>query len=176
MNAITRLKKIDTVVPQDLTEANIALGTIGNLQSQMNEVESDLTAEIKKLTAAADKKLAVLSQEQTNTVSGLFTFADKYKRAFTVESKTVDCADGVFGWRMTPPSVRLGITEAEAIAYLKANRKKRFVRIKESLDREKLLSKRPIVAGITYGQHEEFFAKPKNITSRKKTFTRAVDK
>ena len=176
MNAITRFKKIDTVVPQNLTEANVAIRVVGDLQSQMNDLEATLAAQIKKLQVATNKKLGALSQEQNNAVSGLFTFADKYKQTFTVESKTIDCADGVFGWRMTPPSVGLAMTEREAIALLKASRKKRFVRIKESLDKEMLLAKRPTVAGITYDQHEEFFVKPKRITSRKKTFTRAVDK
>ena len=47
---------------------------------------------------------------------------------------------------------------------------------KESLNKEKMLESRPSVAGVRYQQKEEFFVKPKKISTPTKTLTRTVDK
>jgi phage host-nuclease inhibitor protein Gam len=78
------------------------------------------------------------------------------------DKKSVEFSFGTFGWRWTPPKVELQkLTEEALIALLKKLKMKRFVRVKESLDKEALLKERPEISGVKYTQREEFFVEVK---------------
>ena len=69
---------------------------------------------------------------------------------------------GIFGWRMTPPAVSLHNVKS-VLEVLKRLNLKRFIRVKEEINKEAILKEPNIakkVKGIFIRQDEEFFVKP----------------
>lgn len=175
MSTKTRFKKTETKTPTTMGEADIVVREIGNLQSQINEIEADAKAKMAVIKKTTDEKLKELFNNQDNAVTALFTYATKNRHLLATDSKTIKCLGGAFGWRNNTPAVDLSLLEAEVIEILKKSRRKRFVRLTPSLDKNKMLQDRPVVEGVRYVQTEEFFVKPKNISSPTKTMTRVTD-
>lgn len=176
MDTKNRFKKTQARALTDINEANLVVAEIGHLQSKINEIEAKVKAQILALQTEAKKELDKLLQTQNNAVTTLFAFATKNRAVLTANSKTITCGAGVFGWRNNTPTVTLTLTEAQVIEFLNTPQYKKYLRIKETLDKEKMLKERPLVAGVRYEQREEFYVKPKNIPGRSPTLTRAIDK
>jgi len=174
--AVNRIKKTHTVVPSSIDQAEALLFQIGQTQDEINEVEKDLAKKIADLKAEAAKKLAPLTLERDNQVNALFAFANPQKAELTRETRSVVLASGVFGWRWTTPRVELEKSDVETIAMLKETGNNAFVRVIEEVDRQKLLSERPIIPGIRFLQDDEFFITPKQKQKKPKTLTQAVDR
>ena len=151
------------VVPKDTIEANASLYTIGTLDREIKEIEAKLSSEIALLREVASKKTKALAEERKSRLAGLEEFASNNRTTLLLgDKKSVEFSFGTFGWRWTPPKVELQkLTEEALIALLKKLKMKRFVRIKESLDKEALLKERPEISGVKYTQREEFFVEVK---------------
>ena len=173
---ITRIKKSQTNVPRTIAQANVLLGKLGNTQDEINVIEKDLRDKIAALNAEAEKKLQPLTVQRDVQINAMFTFADPRKVVLTKEARTITLSSGVFGWRMTTPRVETDRSDEETIALLKRTKNAEFVRIIEEVDRQALLAKRPVIAGITYVQDDEFFVVPNQKCKKKKTFTHAIDR
>jgi len=106
-------------------------------------------------------------EKVSQLVEGLFAFAEAHRDELTDHGKrkTVEVPTGIFGWRMTPPAVKLRDVES-ILESLKALKLERFIRTKEEVDKEAML-KEPEVAGtvkgVSIGQHEDFVAKPSEL-------------
>lgn len=173
---ITRIKKSKTNVPRTLAQANVLLGELGNTQDEINVIEKDLKDKIAALRAEAEKKLQLLTVQRDAQINAMFTFADPRKAALTKEARSITLSSGVFGWRMTTPRVESEQSDEEIISLLKRTKKSEYIRIIEEVDRQALLAKRPVIAGITYAQDDEFFVVPNQKCKKKKTFTHAIDR
>jgi phage host-nuclease inhibitor protein Gam len=151
------------VVPKDTIEANASLYTIGTLDREIKEIEAKLSSEIALLREVASKKTKALAEERKSRLAGLEEFASNNRTTLLLgDKKSVEFSFGTFGWRWTPPKVELQkLTEEALIALLKKLKMKRFVRVKESLDKEALLKERPEISGVKYTQREEFFVEVK---------------
>lgn len=176
MDTKNRFKKTQAELPVTISDAEEVVRQIGQLQFQINEIESKAKAQILIIQTEAKKALGDLINDQSNAVTALYAFATKNRNVLAPTAKTITCLAGTFGWRTNTPTVVLSLTEAQVIELLKKSRRKKYIRIKESLDKEQLLVDRPRVAGVRYEQKEEFFVKPKHIPKNTKTFTRVVDK
>ncbi len=176
MDTKNRFKKTQAVVPTTIEEAGIVVREIGQLQFQINEIEAEVKNQITELQNQAKKAVVELMKNQANAVAALHAFATKNKLALAPTTKTIACQAGTFGWRTNTPTVALTLPETKIIELLIGCNLKQYIRIKESLDKEKMLKERPVVAGVTYQQREEFFVKPKSIPKKTKTVTSTVDK
>ena len=173
---ITRIKKTNTIVPDSIAQADELLGKLSSLQDSINEIEARLRREVAELKAKAKKDLEVLEGKRGVAINALFTFAHPRKAELTKKQRTVNLPCGVFGWRMTPPRVELECGIKDAIAVLKQTGNREFIRIKEEIDREALLEKKPVIEGISYEQNDEFFVVPNQKIDKPKTITRTIDR
>jgi phage host-nuclease inhibitor protein Gam len=174
--AVTRIKKSQTSVPVSLFQADALLAKLGQTQDAINEVEKDLAKKIAEIKAKAAKKLRPLTVERSNQINALFTFANPRKAELTREVRSTVLGNGTFGWRWTTPRVELAKSDAETIDFLKYIKEVSFIRVVEEVDRQALLAERPVIAGISYVQDDEFFVVPKQKAKKAKTFTQAVDR
>ena len=160
-------KKAVIAVPKSLDEAAQFLAQIGKEQRAVDKIQSDLNAKVDALKVTAMAGAEPHQQKVTQLVEGLFAFAETHREKLTDggKRKTVEVPTGTFGWRMTPPAVSLRGVEA-ILESLKSLKLKRFIRIKEEVDKDALL-KEPDVAktikGVSITQHEDFIAKPSEL-------------
>lgn len=147
------------MIPASINEANISLFRLGVLDRSTANIENVLAAEVAQLRRAADARIAPLSSERSDLAAGLQLFAES-NRATLLEGdkKSVQLTAGIFGWRFTPPKVEfLRGSAKKALALLKELKLKKYIRIKETVNKEALLEDRPDVPGIKYAQYEEFY-------------------
>ena len=157
-------KRTVVAVPKSLNEAAQFLAQIGQEQRATDKIRSGLNAKVDELKAKAMADGEPHQEKISQLVEGLFAFAEAHRDELTDHGKrkTVEVPTGTFGWRMTPPSVKLRDVES-ILESLKALKLKRFIRTKEEVDKEAML-KEPetakTVKGVSISQHEEFVAKP----------------
>ena len=157
-------KRAVVAVPKNLDEAARFLAQIGKEQRATDEIKLGLNAAVDKLKVEAMAADEPHQEKVLQLVEGLFAFAEAHRDELTDggKRKTVEVPTGTFGWRMTPPSVKLRDVES-ILESLKSLKLKRFIRTKEEIDKEAML-KEPetakTVKGVSIGQHEEFVAKP----------------
>ncbi len=157
-------KRAVVPVPKSLNEAAQFLAQIGEEQRATSEIQLGLNAKVDELKAKAMVDDKPHQEKISQLVEGLFAFAEAHRDELTNggKRKTVEVPTGTFGWRMTPPSVKLRDVES-ILESLKALKLKRFIRTKEEVDKEAML-KEPetakTVKGVSISQHEEFVAKP----------------
>ena len=160
----TMPKRAVVAVPKSLNEAAQFLAEIGQEQRATDKIQSGLNAKVDELKAKAMADDESHQEKVLQLVEGLFAFAEAHRDELTDggRRKTVEVPTGTFGWRMTPPSVKLRNVES-ILESLKSLKLKRFIRTKEEIDKEAML-KEPetakTVKGVSIGQHEEFVAKP----------------
>ncbi len=153
-------------VPASLAEANTSLFRVGAIDRSVSAIENGLSEAIARLREEAEAGSAPLLSERDDLATGLKLFAEA-NRATLLENdrKSVRISAGVFGWRWTPTKVQFlrgGAKKVlEAIKELKL---KKYLRVKESVDKEALLKDRPEIPGVKYVQSEEFFFEPASET------------
>ena len=174
--AVTRIKKTQTSVPKTLGQADAMLAKLGQTQDAINDIEKDLAAKIAELKTEAVKKLQPLEIQRNSQINALFAFANPRKAELTREARSVELGSGVFGWRWTTPRVETSQSEEETVAWLKETGNDAYIRVVEEVDRQALLADRPVIAGISYMQDDEFFVVPRQKCKKAKTFTHAVDR
>lgn len=168
MNAktATRLKTeaLNQDVPQTRDEANEAVAEIGRLQRDRTRIEADMNADLASVRAQYEGKAKPLGEQITQLTRGVHVWAEANRDALTGNgrTKTVKLASGEISWRMRPPSVAVrGM--AAVIEALKALKLKRFIRVREELDKEAVLADPDAVGsvkGISITQREDFVIKP----------------
>lgn len=151
------------IIPANTFESNTSLFRIGSLERRIDGIEAGFTAEVERLRKEADTRIAGLLAERENRIAGLEIYVNENRNIlFTSDRRLVEFSGGTFGWRWTPPKVTLARGgEKKSLETLKRFKLKKYIRVKESIDRESLLRDRPEVPGITYTQREEFYVKPK---------------
>ena len=175
----TRVKRSTTDTPQNLEQTDRFVGLLGNEQARLDALELEAEAEIRQIRENLRKESEPVRKRRNNLMTGIFTFASANKATliFVEGKKTVELTNGTITWRWTPPAVSVENDE-EMIANLKRRGLDEYVRVKEELDRQKLLADRkdlPRVAGLAFTQKEEFVVKPHASTEVAKTRTITVD-
>ena len=160
---INRIKKSLTAIPASVSEAASYVISIGEKQREINKIKRETKAEVDRLNAQATQKIDGLKKDRDIFFVALFAFAQPRQAELTKDARSLKTYAGTFGWRWTPPAVELaeGKTDAQVIAQFEKLGLNQFVRVIKELDREAMLKDRPMVAGVSYTQRDEFFAKPK---------------
>ena len=160
---ITRIKKTLTAIPASLSEAVTYLVSIGNKQRSINRIKREAKVKVEKINKETKETVETLTKERDAFFTALFAFASPRKAELTAVTRSQKTAAGTFGWRWTPPYVELaeGKSDQEIISAMKKKGLGDYIRVIEEIDREALLLDRPIVPGVSYVNHDEFFAKPK---------------
>ena len=177
---MVRVKKDVIPVPHNLQEAAKFLAKIGEEQRKVDAIALDLNNDVDKLKTSAMTKAKLPQEKVSNLISGLFAFAEAHRKELTNDGKikTVKVPTGSFGWRMTPKSVSLRNVKS-ILEELKSLKLKRFIRIKEEVDKEAMLKESDMaetIKGVSIGQHEEFLAKPNELELEIVTNTKKLKK
>jgi phage host-nuclease inhibitor protein Gam len=158
-----RLKKPELPVPQTLAEAEALLYRIGLTERSVAVLESEMNGMLASIKDGFEKRAAPLVESIEADVAALHAWAEANRSTLLdAGKKTAQIATGEIGWRRTPPAVRISGVKA-VIAALKTLGLKRFIRVKEEIDKD-AMKKEPDVAaavpGVKLTQQEEFWIKP----------------
>ena len=157
-------KKVVIAVPKSLDEAAQFLAQIGEEQRATDTIRLDLNTTVDKLKTQAMADDEPHQKKISELVEGLFAYAEAHRDDLTDDGKRkeVKVPTGIFGWRMTPPAVSLRDVKS-ILESLKSLRLKRFIRIKEEVNKDAMLKEPDLaktVKGVSISQREEFIAKP----------------
>lgn len=147
--AVIRVHK-GLIVPQSIDEAKAFLKDIGKKMDEIEALKANCNMRIKKITEEAEGKIKPLEEKIERLRDGLVMFA-QIKRAELLagrRKKSVEWLVGVLRWRYHRALVQLECKEEEAVAELKRKGLKKFIRIKEFVDKLKILKKPEVVKGL----------------------------
>jgi len=153
-----------TYVPANRTEADEAIRVIGEQQRKRDAIQIDLNAKLADLKAAAEERAQPIAESIRELSKGVQTWAEANRAELTNNGRTKTCrlGNGELRWRMRPPSV--GIRGLLAVIdALKSLGLHRFIRTKEEVDREAILSDPDAVRavkGVSIDQGEDFVIVP----------------
>jgi len=129
-------------------DAVAMLRKLGSLQRRMEAVVAHGASRIAAIQEATDKGLAPIRAEADEVEKTLRAYAEKHRERLCGKGrKLARLATGEFIWRKNPPKVSIRKAE-EVLAALKTLGLKRFVRVKEEINKEAILDDPAAVAGV----------------------------
>ncbi len=164
MKAVRLKSQANVFVCQNKAQAMEAITEVGNSQREITRLET----EINDITAAAiDERKDRISELRSiiETLShGVQSWCEVNRDVLCVKGKTVNLTTGEVSWRVRPPKVSLRGMD-KIIETLKTQRgMKRFIRIKEEVNKDAILADPKAVAdikGISISSGvEDFVIKP----------------
>lgn len=160
-----KIRAANLPVPQTKDDAIESVTQVGELQRQVTRLEADMNDRIAAIKTAFEQQAEPLRIALDEKIQGLQIWAEANRAALTGgdKTKTVDLGTGVLKWRLRPPSVRLTGVEA-IIAVLKQRGLRRFLRIKEEINKDALAAERDVaigIPGVAIGSEgEDFIVEP----------------
>lgn len=146
-------------------EADRAIRQIGELQRQLGRIKLDTDTKVTAILDEAAAKQAEPEELLRQYTQAVARWAEEFREQLTNGGKaaTAKMPHGEIRWRTTPRSVTIRNIPA-VIKWLKENKLKRFIRLKEEIDKSAILAAPPIVAesieGITISQEERLIIVP----------------
>lgn len=166
MAKVTRIKTqaAEHRVPQNREEAVKMIAEIGNHQRERQRLKADMDDQITKLRKEYDQLMAPHVEQIKSLTSGVHTWAEANRDDLTQggKVKTANMMTGEIRWRIAPPSVVL-VRVKEALEELKQKALKRFIRVKEEVNKEAILADQEAVQDckwIQIKQGEDFVIVP----------------
>jgi len=153
-----KAKTITVEAPETMAEADQYLRDIGQLNIQLRDIDTDLREGTAKLKQEAEDQAAPLRADVESKWLGLQSWAQANRKRMTNGGKTIRLPSGSISWRVLPPKVTLKGVD-DIVALLRSTKKwKKFLRIKESVDKEAMLKDKAEaakVAGVKIGSEGE---------------------
>lgn len=151
-------------VPQNRDEAIAAVASIGTHQRERQRIEAALNDEVAAVKQRHEEQAAPHTQAIQGHSAGVQTWAEANRADLTQggKTKTVELPSGNISWRIRPPKVSLKAVD-NIINALKGLKLKRFIRVKEEVNKEAILAEPEAVrnvTGITISQGEDFVITP----------------
>jgi phage host-nuclease inhibitor protein Gam len=164
--ATTRIKAVaaEFPVPQSQDTAAEAIAEIGRHQRERARIEADMNDALSELRQGFEAQAAPHAEAIKALSAGVQTWCEANRATLTQDGKTKTARlySGEIRWRTRPPSVSVRAldTVLEALKRLKLQR---FIRTKEEVNKEAILSEPGAVnciKGITITQKEDFVIVP----------------
>lgn len=153
-------------VPQSRDECAAQIRELGDTQREIEREKAKMNDAIAAITQKHQPYLDELKALEADQLAGVQAWCEANRSTITDggKVKTVNMVTGEVAWRQRPPSVTLRMVE-KIIEQLKAKRlAKRFLRVKEEVDKEAILKDPKAVAnvvGVTVVSGvEDFVVKP----------------
>lgn len=161
------VKRTMVAVPKSEQETSEFIRRIGKHQRGLDRIKIRTNNQIEKIKEKAVADSSDHEKEIAELFEGIFTFSQSHRDELTEKGKkkTVHFFTGDILWRLTPPAVSLKNVK-KIIELCKTSGLKRFIRIKEDVNKEAMLKepeKAKEIKGVTIGQKEEFVVKPSEI-------------
>jgi phage host-nuclease inhibitor protein Gam len=160
-----RLDALQVAVPHSDDEANEYVFVIGERQRELQRIEELMNGELAAVKARYEAAAMIPREGLADVARALQAWAEANRAKLTKDgrTKTHRLGAGEVSWRARPPRVTLrGVKEV--LAALKKLRLKKFIRIKEEIDKEAMLREPDLarkVRGVTVASDgEDFVIKP----------------
>lgn len=153
-------------VPQDDSEARETIREIGDLNREVLRIEAEMNDKIAALQEEYGARVAPLRESATAKIEGLRMFAEVNRDRLTRGGKVKfhKFATGEISWRLRPAKVTIRGKDAVIEAIKAARLSKKFLRVKEDINKEAMLEDRATaaaLAGVTIGSDgEDFLVEP----------------
>lgn len=151
-------------VPQTREDVIEAIAEIGRAQRERQRIEAAMNDELAAIRERYEVEAAPHGETIKRQSAAVQTWCEAHRGELTRDGKvkTAALASGEVAWRTAPPSVRV-TGEAAVLEALRARGLDRFVRTKESVNKEAILNEPKSVAdvpGIKVVQCEDFVIRP----------------
>lgn len=162
-NRTKRMKAPEIPAPATREEAEQLLSEIGQLQREVDSLETRMNHRLAAVKEDYEAKAAIHNRQIERKFQSFQAWAETNRPDLLEKGmKSTKLKTGDIGWRMTPKSVSLRGVDA-VIKALKTLGLQRFIRTKEEVDKNAILKEPETVAavkGITISQKEEFWIRP----------------
>lgn len=162
-------KKKTVYVPKSRDEVSALITMIGEHQRELEQIQTKVNKQIEKIKNQIIEYSSFHQGEIDKLFESIYIFAQEHYNELTEkgEKKTVHFLSGDILWRMTPLAVSVAPRNVKkAIEWCKSHGLKRFLRIKEELNKETMLREREVaekIWGVNIGQKEQFVVKPSEV-------------
>lgn len=163
-----RIKKTVVQAPEKNELPTIA-NQVANSQSKLKRIESDIEQQVQKIRLKYQAQIDTLRSDIQEGTSKLEAYALDNRDEFE-KKKSQDVVHGIIGFRISTPAVKLrrGLSK-KICSVLDEMGFTQFIRTKQELDKEKILSTRQDQEmmkklenlGVTVEQKETFYFEPK---------------
>lgn len=144
----TRIKtRAQAYVCASREQAQSDIASIGALQREHARLSGELNDAIGALAEAAAPRLKELQERIDALQAGVQTWCEANREQLCGKGKSANLITGEVSWRVRPPSVRV-TGEESVIDLLKHMALGRFVRSKETVNKEAILNEPEAVAGV----------------------------
>jgi phage host-nuclease inhibitor protein Gam len=168
MKSAAKTKMSAINVPQTDAAANALLAEYGETYNTLAKMQADCDDALAKVKGAYETQ-ALPHQEKLKTIFLQLTAwgaAHRDRLTENGKSKTIQLPAGQVGWRLRPPSVKWvkGLKIEDVVAAIKNAGMRRFLRIKEEPNKERMLEEpeaAKLIKGVVIGSAgEDFFVAP----------------
>ncbi|WP_310620910.1 host-nuclease inhibitor Gam family protein [Flexibacterium corallicola] len=153
-------------IPQDDSQAREAIREIGDLNREAMRIEAELNDKVAALSQEYGERIAPLQEQVRAKQDGLKVFCEANRDRLTQNNRVKfhRFATGEISWRLRPAKITVRGKESVIEAIKAAGLKKRFLRIKEEINKEAMLEDRTtaaVIKGISVGSDgEDFIVEP----------------
>jgi len=157
-------------VPQSREDAVFAIGRIGTLRREIQQLRAAADETIRLAGEKFEKGSADLAAELAEHEQGVQAFCEARRLELTSDGKVKyhDFGTGRINWKLRPPRVSIRAVEAVIEACKKVGFPQ-FVRVKEEINKDAMLAdpdKARLIAGVTISSAgEEFVIEPAELES-----------
>ncbi|ECI5744524.1 host-nuclease inhibitor protein Gam [Salmonella enterica subsp. enterica] len=135
--------------PQSKEQVSVDIKKIGDIQRELTRIETDANDQIAVIMNQNTPKIEALRAELDVLQKGVQTWCEANRSTITKgDSKTANLITGEVAWRKKPDSVNLKGVEI-VIETLKKLKLDRFIRCKEEVNKDAILTDREAVKGVT---------------------------
>jgi phage host-nuclease inhibitor protein Gam len=153
-------------VPQNDEEAANAIARIGECEREITRIRDRLSADVDLAKGRASDEASPYQAKVIELTRGLQVYADANRQRLTEggKTKTVELMTGKMSWRTRPASVKLAGKIDEIVDRIKALNLLQFIRTKEEVNKEAMISNPAIantIAGVRVASAgEDFIVEP----------------
>jgi len=163
-NARVKAAAIAHPVPQTRDDVVNAIAEIGRRQRERDRIQAEMNDELAAIKQTYEEQARPHGDAISQLATGVQTWCEANRATLTQDGKikTANMASGEVRWRLRPPSV-LAKPLDKVLEALKDMGLKRFIRVKEELDKEAILADPEAVKhikGIKVDQKEDFVIVP----------------
>lgn len=156
-------KAVSVPVPQSDDDAREAIRQIGDTNREILRLQADMNDQIARLQETFGNQVAPLQAKSDELQEGLKIYCEANRSRLTGGGKVKfhQFATGQVSWRSQPAKVTIRGKDAVIEAIKSARLGKRFLRIKEEINKEAMLEDRATagaIKGVSIGSEGEVFA------------------
>lgn len=160
----TKIAAVEHYVAQSRGDVEAAIREIGLMQRSRQRIEADMNDALSERRAHYEAQAKPIAERIVELTRGVALWCEANRQQLTNDGKikTHRFASGEVSWRLRPPSIVVRGAD-QVLGMLERLGLVRFIRTKQELDREALLSEPDIaktLPGVAVSQREDFIVKP----------------